>query len=110
LFCFLNSIFIIFGLYGLKYTGYGFDYLSDEYAAFLAGTGPVPSPTARVPEIVAVGVGVLLAGVLGYVIAQRQWGKSVHWKDPSDEQPTQEAIDAAAQRTGGTTAAPAPAS
>ena len=96
LFCALNSLFIIFGLYGLKYTGYGFDYLSDEYAAFLAGTGPVPSPTARVPEIVAVGVGVLLAGVLGYIIAQKQWGKSVHWKDPSDEQPTQEAIDGAA--------------
>jgi len=45
LFCALNSFFIIFGLYGLKYTGYGFDYLSDEYAAYLAGTGPVPSPT-----------------------------------------------------------------
>src|SRR6185503_16604331 len=93
-----------FGVYGLKYTGYGFDYLSDEYAAFLAGTGPVPSPTARVPEIVAVGLGVLVAGVLGYIIAQRQWGKPVHWKDPSDEQPTQEAIDGAATR-----GAPAPA-
>ena len=60
------------------------------------GDGPVPSPTARVPEIVAVGVGVLVAGVLGYIIAQRQWGKPVRWKDPSDEQPTQEAIDGAA--------------
>jgi amino acid transporter len=106
LFCALNSLFIIFGLYGLKYTGYGFDYLSDEYAAFLAGTGPVPSPTARVPEIVAVGLGVLLAGVLGYIIAQKQWGKSVHWTDPSDEQPTQEAIEGAAAAGRGT---PAPA-
>jgi amino acid transporter len=95
-FCLANLSFIIFGLYGLKYTGYGFDYLSDEYAAFLAGEGPVPSPTARVPEIVAVGVGALLAGVLGYIIAQRQWGKPVRLTDPSDEQPTQEAIDGAA--------------
>ena len=38
----------------------------------------------------------LLAGVLGYIIAQRQWGKPVRWTDPSDEQPTQEAIDGAA--------------
>ncbi len=108
LFCAANALFIIFGLYGLKYTGYGFDYLSDEYAAFLAGEGPVPSATARVPEIVAVGVGVLLAGVIGYIIAQKQWGKSVHWKDPSDEQPTQEAIDGAAAAGRGA-AAPATA-
>jgi hypothetical protein len=53
-----------------------------------------------VPEIIAVGVGALLAGVAGYVIAQYQWGKRFHWKDPSDELPSQEAIE---------TAAPAPA-
>ena len=93
LFCALNTAFIVFGLYGLKYTGYGFDYLSDEYAAFLAGTGPAPSPTARVPAIIIVGVLVLVCGVVGYIWAQRQWGKPVRWKDPSDEQPSQEAID-----------------
>ena len=48
------------------------------------------------PWIIIVGVIVLAAGVLGYIIAQWQWGKKVHWKDPSDEQPTQEAIDGAA--------------
>ena len=90
LFCGLNAIFIIFGVYGLKYTGYGFDYLSPEYAE---GTA---SPTERVPWIIIVGVLVLVCGVAGYIIAQRQWGKKVHWKDPSDEQPTQEAIDGAA--------------
>jgi amino acid transporter len=98
LFCALNTMFIIFGVYGLKYTGYGFDYLSDEYAAFLAGTGPVPSPTARVPAILIVGVLVLVCGVAGYIWAQRQWGKPVRWKDPSDEQPSQEALDAVAAR------------
>jgi hypothetical protein len=95
-FCIANLLFIVFGLYGLEYTGYGFDYLSQAYADFLAGTGPVPSATARVPEIIAVGVGALLAGVLGYIIAQRQWGKPFGWKDPSDELPSQEAIETAA--------------
>jgi hypothetical protein len=49
-----------------------------------------------VPEIIGVGVGALLAGVLGYIIAQRQWGKKFSFKDPSDERPSQEAIDTAA--------------
>ena len=57
LFCALNAIFIIFGVYGLKYTGYGFDYLSEEYAE---GTA---SPTERVPWIIIVGVLVLVCGV-----------------------------------------------
>src|SRR4029079_5792778 len=108
LFCALNTIFIIFGCCGLKYTGDGSDYLSDEYAAFLAGTGPAPSPTARIPAIIIVGVLVLVCGVVGSIWAQRQWGKPVHWKDPSDEQPSQEAIDEAAAR-GRPTAAPAAA-
>jgi hypothetical protein len=93
-----NALFIIFGVYGLKYTGYGFDYLSDEYAAYLAGEGPVPSPTERVPAIIIVGALVLICGVAGYIWAQRQHGKPVRLKDPSDEQPSQEAIDAAAAR------------
>jgi amino acid transporter len=107
IFCAANALFIIFGLYGLKYTGYGFAYLSDEYQAYLAGEGPLPSPTERVPEIILVGVLVLAAGVIGYIIAQRQWGKPVRWTDPSDEQPTQEAIEAAAARTPASAAAPA---
>ena len=77
----------MFGLWKLKYTGYGFDYLSPEYAE---GTA---SPTAKVPEIVAVGLGALAAGVLGYVIAQRQHGRPFRFKEPSDEQPSQEALD-----------------
>ena len=66
----------------------------------------MPSATARVPAIIIVGVLVLVCGVVGYIWAQRQWGKPVHWKDPSDEQPTQEAIDGAAAKGRG---APAPA-
>jgi amino acid transporter len=108
LFCALNTFFIIFGLYGLKYTGYGFDYLGQEYQDFLAGVeGASPSPTARVPAIVIVGLLVLVTGVVGYIIAQKQWGKPVRWKDPSDEQPTQEAIDGAAARAPASTPAAA---
>jgi hypothetical protein len=97
IFAVANTLFIVFGLYGLKYTGYGFDYLGQEYQDFLAGVeGAAPSPTARVPAIVIVGLLVLAAGVIGYIWAQRQWGKPVRMSDPSDEQPTQEAIDGAA--------------
>jgi amino acid transporter len=78
-----NVLFIVFGVYKLKYTGYAWDAAFTDF-------------TAKVPEIIGVGVGALLAGVLGYVVAQYQHGKKFHWKDPSDEQPSQEALDAAA--------------
>ena len=107
LFCALNTAFIIFGLYGLKYTGYGFDYLSDEYAAFLAGTGPVPEPDGEgARRSSSSASSCCCAASSATSCAQRQWGKSVHWKDPSDEQPTQEAIEGAAAAGRGT-AAPA---
>jgi hypothetical protein len=61
-----------------------------------------------VPEIIAVGLLALAAGVIGYIIAQRQWGKPVHWKDPSDEPPTTEALEGAA--AAGRPTAPATAS
>jgi amino acid transporter len=96
IFCIANLLFIVFGLWKLKYTGYGFDYLGEEYAAFLAGEDVVPDPNAKVPEIIAVGVGALAAGILGYIVAQRQWGRPFKWKEPSDEEPTQEAIEGAA--------------
>ena len=85
-----NLMFIIFGVWKLKYTGYGFNYLSPEYAE---GTA---SPTERVPEIIAVGAGALAAAIIGYVIAQHQHGRPFRWKEPSAEQPSQEAIVAAA--------------
>jgi amino acid transporter len=90
IFCVANLLFIVFGLWKLKYTGYGFDYLSPEYAE---GTA---SPTEKVPEIIAVGVGALAAGVLGYIVAQRQWGRPFKLREPADEPPSQEAIQAAA--------------
>ena len=86
LFAALNLLFIIFGLAFLKYTGYAFDPADTEFA----------NPTAWVPRIIIVGVLALALGVIGYVVAQHQHGKRFHWRDPSDEQPSQEAIDTAA--------------
>jgi amino acid transporter len=86
-FCIANLAFIIVGNWKLKYTGYAWD---DEFL----------DPTAKVPEIVAVGVGALAAGVLGYVIAQYQHGKRFSFKDPSDELPSAEALESAAATAG----------
>ncbi len=82
-FCIANLLFIVFGLAFMDYTGYLWN--ADFTDAW-----------AKLPEMIGVAVGTLGAGVLGYIIAQRQHGKKFHWTDPSDEQPTQEAIDGAA--------------
>ena len=86
LFAALNLLFIIFGIAFLKYTGYAFDPADTEFT----------DPTAWVPRIIIVGLLALAAGVIGYVVAQHQHGKRFSWRDPSDEQPSQEAIDTAA--------------
>ncbi len=83
-------------MYGLKYTGLRVR-LPERGIRRPAGTAEPDGACAR---IIIVGVLVLVCGVVGYIIAQRQWGKTVHWKDPSDEQPTQEAIDGAAAGRG----------
>jgi hypothetical protein len=51
---------------------------------------------AKLPEMLGVAIGSLLVGVIGYVIGQHQHGRPFRWREPSDEQPSQEAIDAAA--------------
>ena len=86
LFAALNLLFIIFGLAFLKYTGYAFDPADTEFA----------NPTAWVPRIIIVGLLALALGVIGYVVAQHQHGKRFSWRDPSDEGPSQEAIETAA--------------
>ncbi len=77
-----NLLFIIFGLIKIEYTGYLWD------AEFT-------DPLSKLPEMIGVAAGSLLAGVLGYIIAQRQHGRPFRFKEPSDEQPSQEAVDAA---------------
>jgi amino acid transporter len=83
IFCLANIVFIVFGLIFLKYAGYTWN---DDFT----------NPSAKIPEAIAVGVGALLVGVGGYIIAQRQHGRPFKWREPSDELPTQEAIDGAA--------------
>ena len=86
-FCIANVLFIVFGLIGLKMTGYAWDYAFTD-------------PTAFLDRIVYVGVAALALGVLGYIVAQRQHGKKFHWRDPSDEGPSQEALDTAGVAVG----------
>jgi hypothetical protein len=46
--------------------------------------------------MIGVAAGSLGAGVLGYVIAQRQHGRPFRLREPSDELPSQEALETAA--------------
>jgi amino acid transporter len=82
--CLANLAFVVFGLIGLRLTGYAFD---------AAG-----NPSAYMGRIVIVGVVTLVLGCAGYVVAQHQHGKRFSFTDPSDEQPTAEAIAGAAER------------
>ena len=78
-----NLVFIVFGLVYISYTGYLWN-------------ADFSDATAKLPEMLGVALGSLGAGVLGYVIAQRQHGRPFRFREPSDEQPSQEAVDAAA--------------
>ena len=82
-FAIANLVFIVFGLAFMDYTGYLWN--ADFTDAW-----------AKLPEMIGVAVGSLAAGVIGYVIAQRQHGRPFRWREPSDEAPSQEAIDSAA--------------
>jgi amino acid transporter len=78
--CIVNALFIVFGLWYLKLTGYFFD------AGFT-------DATYYMTEGILIGVGVLAVGVLGYIVAQLQWGKPVRLRDPSDEKPSPEVYE-----------------
>jgi amino acid transporter len=77
-----NLLLIVFGLAFLKLTGYAWNYAFTD-------------PSAFTNRIILVGVLVLVAGVAGYVIGQRQVGRPFRWTDPSDESPTAEAYETA---------------
>jgi amino acid transporter len=77
--CLANLAFIVFGLIGLPMTGYAYD-------------ASLTNPTAWMGRIVIVGVVALALGCAGYVVGQHQQGKRFSLSDPSDEQPTAEAM------------------
>ena len=76
----VNLLFIIFGVWYLKLTGYFFD------AGFT-------DATHYINEGIAVGVGVLVVGCLGYIVAQWQWGRPIRLREPSDEKPSPEVYE-----------------
>jgi amino acid transporter len=87
-FALFNLLCIVFGVLFLKYTGYAWNV---EFT----------NPTHYVSWIIIVGVLALVAGVAGYIIAQKQHGKPFRWTDPSDEQPSEEVIEMMRQETAG---------
>ncbi len=70
----------MFGVIFLTYTGYAWDVNYTD-------------PDHYVSWIIVVGVLALVAGVVGYVIAQYQHRKKFRWTDPSDEQPSPEVLE-----------------
>jgi amino acid transporter len=76
----VNLAFIIFGVWYLELTGYFFDAAFTDSKYYLA-------------EGIWVSIGVLVAGIAGYVIAQRQWGRPFRLREPSDERPSPEVYE-----------------
>lgn len=85
--CLANLAFVVFGLIGLRMTGYAFDANQTDSAAWMG-------------RIVIVGVTALVIGCTGYFIAQDQQGKRFSLTDPSHEEPTTEAIAGALRSAG----------
>ena len=94
----VNVIGTIFGVIWIHYTGYlykvtdsalGYDVKYYSLAAIITG------------------VLVLVIGVIGYIVGQRQHGKQFSWKDLSEEEPSPEVY--ALMAAPGASAAPAPA-
>ena len=77
--CVANLAFLIVGLIGLPLTGYAFD-------------AALTNPSGWMGRIIIVGVVTLVLGCASYVVAQHQHGKRFSLRDPSDEEPTAEAL------------------
>jgi amino acid transporter len=76
----VNLLFIIFGVWYLELTGYFF-------------SADFTDSTFYLQEGIWVGIGVLVVGCLGYVIAQKQWGRPIRLREPSDEGPSSEVYE-----------------
>jgi amino acid transporter len=89
----VNLAFVIFGVIYLELTGYFFD------AGFT-------NSTYYLSEGIWVGVGVLVAGILGYFIAQWQDGRPLRLREPSEEKPSPEVYELMGVPAGGAATAP----
>jgi len=74
----VNGIGTIVGIAYMQYTGYLVKFNADGVA----------DVTGYRPAALAVGVGVIIVAVVGYIIGQKQVGRPISLRDPSDEEPT----------------------
>jgi amino acid transporter len=77
----LNTIASVFGVIWIHYTGYLYKVVNTKLGY---------DPKGWATDAIIVGVTVLLVGVVGYVVGQRQHGRPFRWTDPSDEKPSPE--------------------
>ncbi len=73
----VNIIGTIVGVAYMQYTGYLVKF----------GADGVADVTGYRPAALAIGVGVIVVAVVGYIIGQKQIGRPFSFKDPSDEEP-----------------------
>ncbi len=78
----LNLVGTVFGVIWIHYTGYMYKVTSAEPFAY--------DPKFYAPHAILTGLLVLVVGVIGFVIGQKQHGKALHMKDTSEEQPSAE--------------------
>ena len=84
--CLVNLAFVIFGVWYLELTGYFFsaDFTDSEY---------------YLTEGILIGLGVLVVGCVGYIIAQLQWGRPIRLREPSEESPSPEVYELMGETT-----------
>ena len=56
-------------------------------------------PEYYITEGILIGLGVLVVGCLGYIIAQWQWGRPIRLRDPSEEAPSPEVYELMGETT-----------
>ena len=78
----VNLIGTVFGVLWIHYTGYLYKVTSADPFAY--------DPKYYAPAAIITGLLVLVVGVVGYVIGQRQHGRKFSFKDPSEEAPSPE--------------------
>ncbi len=94
----VNLIGTIFGVIWIHYTGYLYK-VTDSALGY--------DVKYYAPAAIITGVLVLVIGVIGYIVGQRQHGKPFSWKDLSEEEPSPEVY--ALMAAPGASAAPAAA-
>jgi len=77
----VNIVASVFGIIWMKYTGYLVNWAD-------VNADGVPNVMGYFWWAIAVGVGVIIVAVAGFIIGQAQAGKKFSFKDPTDEEPS----------------------